>query len=113
MSAEFGLETDQPDAILKRLRKAWIQYKATQPFSFQTAARIFKNPTGLNAASLIEQTGLVGAKVGGATVSDRNPNHVVVEPGTSARDVLRLIDLIRTRVQDRFHLELELAISVW
>ena len=33
LSAEFDLETDQPETILKRLRKAWIQYKATQPFS--------------------------------------------------------------------------------
>ena len=50
---------------------------------------------------------------GGAMVSDRSSNYVVAEPGTSARDVLRLIDLIRTRVEDRFHVELELAISVW
>lgn len=113
LSAEFELETEQPETILKRLRKAWIQYKATQPFSFQTGARLFKNPSGLSAGVLIEQTGLIGTKVGGATVSDRNPNYVVIDPGTSARDVLRLIDLIRTRVQDRFHLELELAISVW
>jgi UDP-N-acetylmuramate dehydrogenase len=113
LSAEFELETERPEAILKRLRKSWIQYKATQPFSYQTAARIFKNPPGLNAAALIEQTGLVGTKVGGAAVSERNANYVVVEPGTSAKDVLRLIDLIRTRIQDRFHVELELAISVW
>ena len=113
LSAEFELETERPEAIVKRLRKSWIQYKATQPYSYQTAARVFKNPPGLNAAGLIEQTGLVGTKVGGAMVSDRNPNYVVVEPGTSARDVLGLITLIRTRIQDRFQVELELAISVW
>jgi UDP-N-acetylmuramate dehydrogenase len=113
LSAEFELETERPEAILKRLRKSWIQYKTTQPYSYQTAARLFKNPPGLNAAALIEQTGLVGTKVGGAAVSERNANYVVVEPGTSAKDVLRLIDLIRTRIQDRFHVELELAISVW
>ena len=27
--------------------------------------------------------------------------------------IARIIELVRTRVQDRFHLELELAISVW
>jgi UDP-N-acetylmuramate dehydrogenase len=113
LSAEFELETERPEAILKRLRKSWIQYKAMQPFSYQTAARLFKNPPGLNAAALIEQTGLVGTKVGGAAISDRNANYVLVEPGASAKDVLRLIDLIRTRIQDRFHVELELAISVW
>jgi UDP-N-acetylmuramate dehydrogenase len=113
LSAEFNLEPERPESIVKRLRKSWIQFKAGQPFSYQSAARLFKNPPGLNAAVLIEQTGLVGTRVGAAMVSDRNPNYVVVEPGASARDVLRLIDLVRTRVQDRFHLELELAISVW
>jgi UDP-N-acetylmuramate dehydrogenase len=113
LAAEFELERDSAESIVKRLRKSWIQFKATQPFSFQSAARIFKNPAGLSAAALIEQTGLIGTKVGGAMVSERNANYVVAERGASARDVLRLIELIRTRVQDRFHLELELAISVW
>lgn len=113
LSAEFELERERPEAIVKRLRKTWIQFKATQPFSYQAAARVFKNPPGLNAAVLIEQTGLIATKVGGALVSERNPNFIVAEPGTTARDVLRLIDLIRTRVLDRFHVELELAISVW
>ena len=113
LSADFELDTDRAEAIVKRLRKSWIQFKATQPFSYQAATRIFKNPPGLNAGVLIEQTGLIGAKVGAAVVSERNPNYIVAEPGATARDVLRLIDLIRTRVQDRFHVELELALSVW
>ena len=113
LSAEFELERDGADTILKRLRKAWIQYKATQPYSYQSAARIFKNPPGLNAGVLIEQAGVVGTKVGGALVSERNPNYIVAERGAATRDVLGLIDLIRTRVQERFHLELELAITVW
>jgi UDP-N-acetylmuramate dehydrogenase len=113
VAAEFELEPDQPEAISKRMRKSWIQRKATQPFSFQAAARIFKNPAGLGAAALIEQAALVGTKVGGAQVSDRDANCIVADPGTTARDVLRLIDLMRSRVQDRFHLDLELEISVW
>ena len=113
LAAEFDLERDKPESLVKRLRKAWIQYKATQPFSFQSSARIFKNPPGLNAGVLIEQTGLIGSKVGAAFVSERNPNCIVADAGANARDVLRLIDLIRTRVQDRFHLELESAITVW
>ena len=113
LSAEFDLEPERAESIVKRLRKSWIQYKATQPFSYQSAARIFKNPPGLTAAALIEQTGLIGTRVGAAAVSDRNANYFVVEPGATTRDVLRLIELVRTRVQDRFHLELELAISVW
>lgn len=113
ISAEFELEQDSADAIVKRLRKAWIQRKANEPYTFQRQGRIFRNPKGLRAASLIEQAGLVGTKVGGAEVSDRHANYIVAQPGTSARDVLRLIDLVSTRVQERFQVELELEISVW
>jgi UDP-N-acetylmuramate dehydrogenase len=113
LAGEFELDRDTESAILKRMRKAWIQRKANQPFSFQAAGRIFKNPPGLVAAALIEQAELAGTRVGGAAVSDRDPNYIVAEPGTSARDVLRLIDLVKSRVQERFHVELELEISVW
>ena len=113
LSAEFVLDTDSPDAIVKRMRKAWIHRKATQPFSFQAAGRIFKNPRGLSAAAMIEQAGLVRTKVGGAEVSDRDANYIVVQPGASARDVLRLIDLMRSRVKERFNVDLEREITIW
>jgi UDP-N-acetylmuramate dehydrogenase len=113
LAAEFELESDAPATVLMRLRKAWIKHKAVQPFSYQAAARLFKNPPGLSAVGLIEQAGLVGTRVGGAQVNDRNANFVVADPGTSARDVLRLIDLIRDRVQEQFRIELEPAISIW
>lgn len=113
LAAEFELEIDQPDPIVKRMRKAWIQRKASQPLSFQPTGRMFKNPRGLSAAALIEQTGLAKTRVGGAEISERDANFVVAHPGTTARDVLRLIDLVRSRVQERFNVELELEIAVW
>jgi UDP-N-acetylmuramate dehydrogenase len=113
LGVEFTLESDTPDAIVKRMRKAWIMRKAVQPLSFQFAGRLFKNPRGLGAAALIEQAGLVKTRVGGAEVSDRDANYVIVHPGASSRDVLRLIDLVRTRVRERFNVELEREITVW
>lgn len=113
LSADFELEADDPDAIVKRMRKAWIQRKAGQPLSFQAAGRIFKNPRGRSAAGLIEQAGLVKQRVGAAEVSDRNGNFIVAHPGATARDVLRLIELVKSRVQERFGVELELEIAVW
>lgn len=113
VSATFELESDDADGIVKRMRKAWIQRKASQPLSFQAAGRIFKNPRGLNAAQLIEQAGLAKTRVGGAEVSDRNANFIVAHPGAVARDVLRLIDLVKSRVRERVAVDLELEIAVW
>jgi len=113
LAAEFELETEDSDSIVKHMRKAWIQRKASQPLSFQASGRIFKNPRGLSASTLIEQAGLARTKVGGAEVSERDANFIVIHPEGTARDLLRLIDLIRSQVQDRFNVELELDISVW
>ena len=107
------LERDGADGIVKRMRKAWIQRKSKQPLTFQPALRAFRHPRGLNAAVLIEQAGLAGTKVGGAQVSERHPNFILIQAGATARDVLRLLDMIRSRVQDQFNIELEREASVW
>lgn len=113
LSAEFELEQDSPEGIVKHMRKAWIQRKARQPLSFQASARVFRNPKALSAAAMIEQAGLGKMKVGGAEISDRDAAFVVTHPGATARDVMRLIDLVRSRVRERFNVELELEITVW
>jgi UDP-N-acetylmuramate dehydrogenase len=112
-AARLRLERDSPESILKRLRKFWIHKKAHQPLSFQPAGRIFKDPRGLAAEQLIEQAGLQGTHVGGAEISDRNANYLVVQPGASTRDVLRLIDLVKSKVAERFGQTLEQALVVW
>jgi UDP-N-acetylmuramate dehydrogenase len=113
LTAEFRLESDSPDAIVKRMRRAWIQRKAGQPLGYQPACRVFRNPRALSAAALIEEAGLARTRVGGAEVSERDSNYIVLHPGATARDVLRLIDLMRSRVQERFNVELELEVTVW
>jgi UDP-N-acetylmuramate dehydrogenase len=114
LEAEFVLEGDDPDAIVKRMRKAWILRKASQPLTFQSAGRIFKNPRGRGtAAALIEQAGLARTRVGGVEVSDRDGNYFVVHPGAASRDVLRLIDLVRSKVRERFNVDLEREVAVW
>jgi UDP-N-acetylmuramate dehydrogenase len=113
LTAEFRLESDAPDAIVKRMRRAWIQRKASQPLSPQPACRAFRNPRALSAAALIEQAGLARTRVGGAEVSERDSNHVVIHPDATSRDVLRLIDLMRSRVMERFNVELETELTIW
>jgi UDP-N-acetylmuramate dehydrogenase len=113
LAAEFHLEADDPDAILKRMRKLWIHKKSHQPLSFQSVARLFKDPRGLAADQIIEQAGLKGTRVGGAELSDRDANYVIAHPGATARDVLRLIDLVRSRVNERLGQMLQLDLVVW
>ena len=110
---EFGLEADAAEAILKRMRRAWVLRKAHEPLSFQNAVRMFRDPPGASAAQLIDRAGLAKTKVGGAEVSDRNGNYAVAHPGTTAKDILRLVDLVKARVQDYAGVSLDRELHVW
>lgn len=113
LAAEFELEQDDPEQLTKRMQQQWIVKKAAQPLAHQSAGCIFKNPRGMSAGLLIDQAGLKGTRVGGAEVSDRHANFIVAELGASSQDVLRLIELVRSRVADRLGMELELEIEIW
>jgi UDP-N-acetylmuramate dehydrogenase len=113
LSVVFEMERDDPQAILKRLRKAWILRKATEPLSFQPAVRVFRDPPGQMAATLIDRAALTKARVGGAELSERNSNYVVAHPGTKASDILQLIEQVRTRVKERTGVTLERELHVW
>jgi len=95
------------------MRQIWIMKKAAQPFSFQSAGCIFKNPRGLSAGALIEQAGLKGTKVGNAEVSDRHANFIITHTDATAEDVVHLIDVIKSRVHEVHGVELETEIKIW
>ena len=114
LSAEFALEPDDPEAVVKRMRRIWIVKKENQPYGHQSSGCIFKNPApDLSAANLIEQGGLKGTRIGGAEISDRHPNFIVAQPGATAADALALIERVRGRVWEQFGYDLELQIQVW
>ena len=114
LSAEFDLEPEDPEAVVRRMRRIWIVKKENQPYGHQSSGSIFKDPTPeVSARVVIEQAGLKGAKVGAAEVSDRHANFIIAQPGATAADVLDLIDLIRQQVRLQFGYELELQIQVW
>jgi UDP-N-acetylmuramate dehydrogenase len=113
LSVEFELDPDAPEAVLKRMRKAWVQRKAAEPLSFQAAVRLFRNPPGQSAAVLIDRAGLAKYKVGGAELSERNANYVIAHPGTTAADILQLAENVRERVKERTGVRLERELHVW
>jgi UDP-N-acetylmuramate dehydrogenase len=114
LSASFELQPEDPESVVKRMRRIWIIKKENQPYGHQSSGCIFKNPSPeISAGALVEGAGLKGTRVGGAEVSDRHANFIVAQPGTRSADVLELIELIRRRVADQSGYELELQINLW
>jgi UDP-N-acetylenolpyruvoylglucosamine reductase len=72
-----------------------------------SAGCIFKNPPGASAGRLIEESGLKGARVGGAEVSRVHANFVVNRGDATSADILELVRRVRARVRQAKGVELE------
>jgi len=114
LEVELRLMPDAPKAIAALMKKIWIAKKNTQPMNAACAGCIFKNPRGLAAGMMIDQAGLKGAAVGGAAVSRKHANYIIVkDKAAKAADVLALIDLVQKAVKERFGVTLEPEIEIW
>jgi UDP-N-acetylmuramate dehydrogenase len=113
LEARFELDEEDPEELTKRMQKQWIIKKAAQPLGHERAGCIFKNARGVSAGMLIEQAGLKGTRIGGAEVSQRHANFIVVDDGATSQDVLKLIDLVREQVHEKLGIELETEIEIW
>lgn len=113
LSAQFQLESAEPEELTRRMQKAWIIKKSHQPAGEGRIGYIFSDVPGASADQLIEQSGLKGASVGGAEVCSEHANFIIGGDDTSADDVLRLIDLIQGRVREVMGVDLRRQIEVW
>ncbi len=113
LGADFRLIEDDPHRILSQVKQIWIYKKNSQPLGGRNAGCIFKNPRQLSAGALIDKAGLKGRRVGGAHVAEKHANFILVDPGASATDVLKLIEIVRETVYKRSEVYLELEIEVW
>lgn len=82
------------------------------PWGTACAGSYFKNPLSagdnrLYAGSLLEQAGARGTSVGGAAVYEGHCNFIINKGGATASDVLRLAEILKARVKERFGIELQ------
>jgi UDP-N-acetylmuramate dehydrogenase len=70
------------------------------------AGSVFQNPPGDHAGRLIDAAGCRGLRVGGAVVSEKHANFIVVDSGGSAQDVYELLCTVRDRVIEATGVEL-------
>lgn len=113
LGATLQLQDEDPDAIMARTKEIWMYKQNTQPLNTKNCGCIFKNPRGLSAGALIDQTGLKSLRIGNAEVSDKHANFIVAHPGCTSEDVLKLIKIIKERVFDKHQVLLESEVKVW
>jgi UDP-N-acetylmuramate dehydrogenase len=110
LSATFQLEPASAEQIKLRLDDIRRWRQAHQPLGLPSAGSVFRNPEGRSAGSLIDETGLKGLSVGGATVSEKHANFIVNDRRGTAADVRLLGERVQAEVGRRFDVDLEFEI---
>jgi UDP-N-acetylmuramate dehydrogenase len=113
LEAKINMAEGDPEQITKMIKENWVYKKNNQPLNTINSGCIFKNPRGLSAGAMIDRTGLKGLQIGGAIVSEKHANFFIAQKGCTSRDVMRLIETVKEKVQKQFNVELELEIEIW
>ncbi|MCS1406996.1 MAG: UDP-N-acetylmuramate--L-alanine ligase [Verrucomicrobia subdivision 3 bacterium] len=98
-------------AVRERMNRFSVKRWESQPAAL-SAGCIFKNPTSIPAGKLIEELGLKGTCVGGASVSDVHGNFIVNDGSATAEDILNLIDLVQNRARQARGIELKTEVQI-
>jgi UDP-N-acetylmuramate dehydrogenase len=114
LSAVFSVSMGEPGALRDVARQSLAYRKKTQPLETPSAGCIFQNPgpsevpadVPASAGALVDRAGLKGTACGGARVSTAHGNFIVNEGRATAADIRRLIDLCRSRVREKFGVDL-------
>ncbi len=101
------------EEIVREVRALVKKRRASQPWQYPSCGSVFKNPPGDYAGRLIEAAGFKGWQQGDAQVSWRHANFIVNRGRARARDVLRLMQIIRQRVRRQSGILLEPEVRFW
>lgn len=111
IGARFQLTPAEPDEIKARLDAIRRWRQAHQPLGIPSAGSVFRNPPGDSAGRLIETAGLKGARMGGASVSEKQANFIVNDQRGPATDVRRLAEHVRAVVEQHHGVHLEFEVE--
>ena len=107
LSASFLLQPGDQRKIRSRMEDFMQRRKCKQPLEYPSAGSVFKRYPGRFTGQMIEECGLKGRSIGGAQVSEKHAGFIINKGGATAEDVLRLIDVIRQEVLQKFGVEIE------
>lgn len=101
-----------PAKVIAATAQHLKQRHSTQPYNKPSCGSVFRNPNPHKAGWLIEQTGLKGYRIGGATVAERHANFILNCGGATASDIFQLIHYVQQQVERHWSLSLQPEVKI-
>ena len=108
----FILKNADKNDILKTISQERERRKNSQPIGTKNAGCIFKNPKNNSAGRLIDSLKLKNYSVGGIQVSDVHANFFVNKNNGCAKDMINLIEFVKSEVYKKYNIKLETEIKI-
>lgn len=122
LEVAFRLIKSDPAILQKKAKEAMEYRRSTQPFGVYTSGCFFRNiskddkekkllPTS-SAGYLIDKAGLKGKTVGNFVVSDKHANFIINKGNGEAKDLVKLIAIVKETVHNKFGINLKEEVIV-
>lgn len=101
VAGTFSLSSGDKVKSLANIRTLLEQRNQSQPTGTANCGSVFRNPPDNYAGRLIEQCGLKGLQMGGASVSSKHANFIINDHQATAADIEGLIKKIADTVESQ------------
>ncbi len=112
LETTLKLAKGNKDEIKEKMDGYMASRREKQPLEYPNAGSTFKRKGEIITAKLIDECGLKGASVGDAYVSEKHAGFIVNKGKATARDILELIEIIKTKVKEEKGIDIELEVLV-
>lgn len=108
LETTFKMKEENPDKIKNLMDDRKRRRVESQPLDKPSAGSVFRNPEGMSSGKIIEDLGLKGYAVGGASVSEKHANFIINDGTATYEDIIGLIEYIKKKVKKELNIDLVL-----
>jgi|SRR5690554_3715811 len=102
----FKLKSGNPIEIEKMMNESKKRRWSKQPREYPNCGSVFKRPPGKFVGPMIDELGLKGYTIGGAQISTKHSGFIINKGNATGEDILKLIDYIIVKVNEKFDTKL-------
>jgi UDP-N-acetylmuramate dehydrogenase len=104
----FKLNHDDKNTIWNKMNESKERRWNAQPRDYPSCGSVFKRPKGKFIGPMLEELNLKGHSIGDASISEKHAGFIINRGNATGKQIVDLIDFVKSKVMDHFGILLEL-----